>query len=152
MKRLIALALLIIALAVIMSPALAAPLMTKHPLIASIALRQNTNEAQVTLSAVDLGPSKKYSARAFRKGVIIADDAGRMVAIRGEAVRTGQARAFQVFMFANMYIDLPGLKVIRVTHISLLVFTGDDWDHPYETGVCSSPDLSIDECLSQWHP
>lgn len=136
-------------LALMVCPASAAPPSLENQLIAAILLRQNTNEAQVTLSVPDLGPSHKYGESVFDTGVIIADDAGRLIAIRGEGDIYSQGQTYQVFRFDNAYREMPGKKVIRVTHIFLSVMTGD-FAHP--TFICSSPSLSIDECLAQWHP
>lgn len=127
--------------------AIAAPAEAPHQMIASVLFRQDTNEAQVRLGVVDLGPSKKYGRAIFRRGVIIADDGGRMTPIRGEAVLVAQGRTFQVFQFADVHIDMPGTKVIRVTHISFHVMLGD-YAHP--DFICGSPSMSIDYCLDLW--
>lgn len=153
MKRTHILAGLILIAAILLAAqhtASAASQQVKHQMIAAVLLRQDTNEAQVTLSVVDLGPSKKYNPRIFRRGVIVADDSGRMIAVRGEAALINQGRTYQVFRFEDVHLDMPGRRVIRVTHISLLIFSGDDWQHPAESAVCSSPSLSIDTCLGLW--
>lgn len=140
--------LILLAIAVsALCPARAETLPAEHQMIATVLLRQNTNEAQVTLSVVDAGPSHKYNVGIFRRGVIIADDGGRAIALRGEAVLDRQGRTFQIFRFDDAHLDLPGTKVIRVTHISFLIMTGD-FAHP--SFICGSPSLSIDACLEQW--
>lgn len=149
-SRIIAMAVLVIVgLAALLTIrlAIAAPAEAPHQMIATVLFRQDTNEAQVTLSVVDLGPSKKYPASIFRKGVIVADDGGRTIPIRGEAVLVYQGTTFQVFQFADVHIDLPGTKVVRVTHISFHVMLGD-YAHP--DFICGSPSMTIDYCLGLW--
>lgn len=141
-----------LALASVVQSAQAAPVTVKHQVIAVVWLKQNTNEARLSLSTVDGAPMKRLKLSALRRGVIIADDMGRMLAMRGEATLEYEGRSFHDFRFVDLHTDMPGLRVVRVTHISLGVFTGDDWQHPYETAVCGSPSLSIDACLALWHP
>lgn len=148
--RIIALAaVVVVALAALLAvhAAIAAPAVAEHQMIASILLRQDTNEAQVSLGVVDLGPSRKYNPNTIRRGVIIADDGGRMIAVRGDAVLVAQGRTYQVFQFNDIHLDMPGHKVIRVTHISFHIMSGD-FAHP--NFICGSPSMSIDYCLDLW--
>lgn len=118
----------------------------RHQHIATILLRQGEHEAQITLSVVDLGPSRKISPKAFRRGVVIRDDNGRQVVISGDATLDRQGRTFQVFNVSQLQIG-PGVRVYKVTTIFIAVVSGD-YNHP--DFHCSSPSWSVERCLGEW--
>jgi len=157
MKR-IALALIIICLLALIAvlPVQGAPAARKHQHIAGVILKQGTGDAQVTIGVVDLGPSRKYPAKVFKRGVIIRDDMGRQIAIRGDAKLLYQGRTFQQFRLAGVDLltrrEMKRAKLIRVAHLTIGVFSGDDWAHWYDDGyVCASPQMSIQKCLEMWN-
>lgn len=120
----------------------------KHQHLAGVLFQDGQREAQVMLSVVDLGPMKRISPKAFKKGLIIRDEAGRQIVISGDAVidRGRDTNQFQVFILSNVEIG-PGSKVYNVTHLFVAHVSGD-YDHP--DFLCSSPQASIDRCVGFW--
>jgi hypothetical protein len=153
MKRLSVIAVLIIA-------ALAALIATQpaqagRPLqvLGGVLLRQHTGEAQVSLSTVDARRLPKLSPKAFRRGVILLDDSGRSLFIRGDAVVSLQLSYAQQFRLTNTAVApdaQKGIRVVRVAHLTIGVFAGDDWAHWYDSDPVCNGQMGIEWCAGQW--
>lgn len=142
----------VIGLLIVTMPAHAAA--PKHQTLAGLSLRQDTGEAEVSLSTVDAGPlPKRLAAKDFKHGVMILDDAGRAAFIRGSATLTWGDKAHQEFrLTGGSYLpadDRP-VKMIRVTHTSVIVFGGDDWDHPWDSDPVCNGQMGLERCVSVW--
>lgn len=122
----------------------------KHQLLGGIIIRQATGEAQLSLDTVDAGPFHHVTAKQIKRGITLRDDMGRSISFKATATLNRQAKSFQVFNLTGLTLVKHG-QVIRVTHLFVGLFTGTDFEHWYDDGsVCSSPQLSIEACLSQW--
>ncbi len=146
---------IVIGVLIVASPAHAAPVQAqKHQVIAGLSLRQDTGEAEIGFSTVDAGPlPKRLAAKDFKHGVMILDDAGRAAFIRGSATLTWGDRAHQEFkLTGGSYrpIDDKPVKVIRVTHTSVIVFTGNDWAHPWDSGQVCNGQIGLERCVGMW--
>ena len=113
--------------------------------VASVLLQQGTSEGRISISVVNLGPSKKYPTAIFDRGVRLTDGY-RSIGIRADAVLERQARTFQVFRLANIEM-VKGGRVIRVAHLKIGLMTGD-YNHPL--WLCVAPYAILADCLTQW--
>src|SRR3990172_1120691 len=124
MKRinLLVIAVLVLSLLVV---AVAAPASGKqrHQHIASVVIKQHYRDVRILISVMDLGPSRKYAAKVFKRGAIIRDDMGRQIAIRGDAKLLYQGRTFQQFRLAGVELlnhrEMKRAKIIRVAHLTI---------------------------------
>lgn len=140
--------LLLLAFFAIAKPAHAAPAKAPIQLLTTVWIKAHTQDAKLMLSTVDARPFKHVTVAQIAKGIKL-NDGGRVLAFKGNAVLEFEDPHAQQFRISDLVILTKG-KNIKSAHISLGIFDGDDWQHPYESVVCSSPSWSIEQCIAVW--